>query len=116
MIDTEQLLKANFNREIKKLQEMYDERTRAFLSVSKENSRLRDEHFKDRELAKIKAENERLREISPFPEKFMNKVHDHCKECNIRSIYGNFEIALTHIATFYKWTCPVCKKEIEEYW
>ena len=112
----EQYMTKKFDDELSNLQKMYNEQVQSYLRLMAENKRLRYEHFKDEELAKIKAENERLREISPFPEKFMNKVNEHCKECNIRSIYGNFEIALTHIATFYKWTCPVCKKEIEEYW
>lgn len=112
----EQYVTKKFDDELSSLQKIYHDQVNFFMKLRLENKRLRDEHFKDKELAKIKAENERLRTISPFPEKFMNKVHDHCKECNIRSIHGNFEIALTHIATFYKWTCPVCKKEIEEYW
>ena len=112
----EQYITKKFDDELSSLQKIYHDQVNSFMKLRLENKRLKDEHFKDKELAKIKAENERLREISPFPEKFMNKIHDHCKECNIRSIYGNFEIALTHIATFYKWTCPVCKKEIEEYW
>lgn len=112
----EQYITKEFDDKLSSLQKIYHDQVNSFMKLQLENKRLRDEHFKDKELAEIKAENERLREISPFPEKFMNKVHDHCKECNIRSIYGNFEIALTHIATFYKWTCPVCKKEIEEYW
>lgn len=112
----EQYMTKKFDDELSSLQKIYHDQVNSFMKLRLENKRLRDEHFKDKELAKIKAENERLRTISPFPEKFMNKIHDHCKECNIHSIYGNFEIALTHIATFYKWTCPVCKKEIEEYW
>jgi hypothetical protein len=112
----EQYMTKKFDDELSNLQKMYNEQVQSYLRLMAENKRLKDEYFKDKELAKIKAENERLRTISPFPEKFMNKVHDHCKECNIRSIYGNFEITLTHIANFYKWTCPVCKKEIEEYW
>jgi len=112
----EQYITKKFDDELSSLQKIYHDQVNSFMKLRLENKRLRDEHFKDEELAKIKAENERLRTISPFPEKFMNKVNEHCKECNIRSIHGNFEIALTHIATFYKWTCPVCKKEIEEYW
>lgn len=112
----EQYVTKKFDDELSSLQKIYHDQVNSFMKLRLENKRLRDEHFKDEELAKIKAENERLRTISPFPEKFMNKVNEHCKECNIRSIHGNFEIALTHIATFYKWTCPVCKKEIEEYW
>ena len=113
---SEQYITKEFDDKLSSLQKIYHNQVNSFMKLQLENKRLRDEHFKDKELAKIKAENERLRAISPFPEIFMNKVHDHCKECNIRSIFGNFEIALTHIATFYKWTCPVCKKEIEEYW
>ena len=113
---SEQYITKEFDDKLSSLQKIYHDQVNSFTKLWLENKRLRDEHFKDKELAKIKVENERLRTISPFPEIFMNKVHDHCKECNIRFIHGNFEIALTHIATFYKWTCPVCKKEIEEYW
>lgn len=113
---SEQYITKEFDDKLSSLQKIYHDQVNSFMKLRLENKWLRDEHFKDKELAKIKAENERLRTISPFPEIFMNKVHDHCKECNIRFIHGNFEIALTHIATFYKWTCPVCKKEIEEYW
>lgn len=113
---SEQYITKEFDDKLSSLQKIYHDQVNSFMKLRLENKRLRDEHFKDKELAKIKAENERLRTISPFPEKFMNKVHDHCKECNIRSIHGNFKITLTHIANFYTWTCPVCKKEIEEYW
>lgn len=116
MLDTEQLLKANFNHEIKKIQEMYDKQIQSFINVSKENSRLKDEHFKDEEMKRLKEENAKLRRQNPFPEVFMDKVNEHCKLCDIRYVYGTFEVDHTHIASYYKWTCPVCKTEVEEFW
>lgn len=109
----------DFSKKLKNIQEQYDSVVENLIRTRKENEYLKSENYKDEELKKMKENLDDARKYTIFPAVLIDKAREHLKVENdgyVGELYGSFKITLTHIATIYTWTCPVCKKEIEEYW
>lgn len=109
----------DFSKKLKNIQEQYDSVVENLVRIRKENEYLKSENYKDEELKKMKENLDDARKYTIFPAVLIDKAREHLKAENdgyVGQLYGSFKITLTYIATIYTWTCPKCKKEIEEYW
>ena len=108
-------LMKDFESRIKELTALYGSAIKMFRRVQRENEQLKSEHYKDTELARMKKEYDELRKAIIFPRTFIDKAYAHAEKCGCSNVTGKFEIIPTHVAYCYKWTCPVCGKEFEDW-
>lgn len=113
------MFKKDFNKKLRDIQESYDRAIDNMNRVNKENQYLKSEHYKDEELKRMKENLDDARKYTIFPAELIDKARAHLKAENdgyVGQLCGSFKITLTHIATNYEWTCPICKQTIDTWW
>lgn len=108
-------LMRDFDNRVKEIEALYKGALELYRRIQRENEQLKDEHYKDAELAKMKKDYDKLRKSIIFPITFIEKAYAHAEKCGRSTVTGKFEIVPTHVAYCYKWTCPVCGKEFEDW-
>lgn len=109
-------LMKDFNSRVKEIEALYRSVIKTYRRVQRENEQLKNEHYKDEELARMKKDYDELRKCIIFPTTFIKKAYAHAEKCGMRTVTGDFKITPTHIAYCYEWTCPKCGEKFEDWY